>query len=133
MRYFGFLLQFVFTLYARSVLIAASAAVFLAAWAYYGYKHIGCHPMFASANIECGPVPVLAAEHALSIVRTLAPFQQDFLENKDLLMIYTAAALSAAIVIELVQAVIAIIRRRSARKVSRAHADNQQPSGEELT
>jgi hypothetical protein len=76
---------------------------------------------------------VLAAEHALSIVRTLAPFQQDFLANQDQLMIYVAVAVSAAIAIELLFAVIAIIRRRSARKLSRTHAENHQPSGEKLT
>lgn len=123
MRYLALLLQFVFTLYARLVLIGASAAGFLAAWAYYGYRHIGCHPMFASANIDCGPVPVLAAEHALSIVRAIAPFQQDLLANQNELMIYAAAALSAAVMIELALAVIAIIRRRSARKISRTIPD----------
>ena len=128
-RYLALLLQFVFTLYARAVLIIASLAACLAAWAYHGYKHIGCHPMFASANIDCGPVPVLAAEHTLSIVRAVAPFQQDLLANQNQLMIYTAAAVSAAIMIELLFAVIAIIRRRSARKLSRTHAENHQPTG----
>jgi hypothetical protein len=122
MRYLALLLQFVFTLYARLVLISASAAGFWAAWAYYGYKHIGCHPMFASANIDCGPVPVLAAEHALSIVRAIAPFQQDLLANQNEMLIYAAAALNAAVMIELALAVI-IIRRRSARKLSRTIAD----------
>jgi hypothetical protein len=118
MRYLGLLLQFVFTLYARAVLIGAGVAAFLIVWSYYGYKHIGCHPMFASANLECGPVPVLAAEHALSIVRKILPFQQDILANQDQLMIYATAALSAAILIELVFAGIAIMRRSSMRKSS---------------
>ena len=125
MRYLALLLQFLLKLYARIVLIGASAAGFLAAWAYYGYRHIGCHPMFASANIDCGPVPVLAAEHALSIVRAIAPFQQDLLANQDLLVIYAAVALCAAVMIELALAVIAIIRRRSARKLPRTIADTQ--------
>ncbi len=118
MRYVAGVLRFVLLLSARVVLAAALLASLAVAWAYYGYKNIGCHPMFSSSNIECGAVPVLAAEHSLVMVRTLLPFQQDILANQTQLISYTAAALGMAILIELVFALIAIIRRSNMRKSS---------------
>lgn len=116
MRYVAEVARFVLLLSARVVLAAALLASLAAAWAYYGYKNIGCHPMFSSSNIECGSVPVLAAEHSLAMVRTLLPFQKDILESQTQLISFASAALGAAIVIELVFAVFAIVRRRSMRK-----------------
>jgi hypothetical protein len=116
MRYGTGVLRFVLLLSARVVLAVALLASLAAAWAYYGYKNIGCHPMFSSSNIECGSVPVLAAEHSLAMVRTVLPFQQDILENQTQLISYASAALGVAILIELVFALIAIVQRRSMRK-----------------
>lgn len=116
MRYVAGALHFVLLLSARVVLAAALLASLAAAWAYYGYKKIGCHPMFSSSNIDCGSVPVLAAEHSLAMVRAVLPFQQDILANQTQLISYTSAALGAAILIELVFAAIAIVRQRGMRK-----------------
>jgi hypothetical protein len=82
--------------------------------------------MVSSANIECDPVPVLAAEHALSIVRTIAPFQQDILDNRDQLLLFFAAVVGLAILIEVAFASAAIILQRRLRTVSSTtDRDNQ--------
>ena len=120
MRFLGQVLRFALILYARVVLIGAGVSACIAAWAYYGYRHIGCHPMFSSANIECDPVPVLAAEHALSIVRTIAPFQQDIVENRHQLLLFSAAVVGFAILIEFAFALAAIILKRRIRTVCRS-------------
>jgi hypothetical protein len=126
MRFLGRLLCFAFILYARVVFIGAGVSACVAVWAYYGYRHIGCHPMFSSANIECDPVPVLAAEHALSIVRTIAPFQQDILEHRDQLLLFFAAVVGLAILIEVAFALAAIILKKRLRTVSSTtDRDNQ--------
>lgn len=75
--------------------------------------------MFSSANIECDPVPVLAAKHAMSIVRAMSPFQRDIVENRTQLMLFSAAAVGAAILIELAFAVAEIIRQRGVQKAAR--------------
>ena len=116
MRWLGQILRFVLLLWARAVLIGAVVAAAAAAWGYYGYQRIGCHPMFSSANIECGTVQVMSAEHSLAMVRVLAPYQQQLRDNQTELMLYGGIALLWAVVIELAFGVFAIMRRRRARR-----------------
>lgn len=110
------LLRFAFKLYARVVLIGAGVSVCIAAWAYYGYRHIGCHPMFSSANIQCGSVQTLAAKHSLEIVRTLAPYQQTLRDNQTALMIWAGVVFGAAVAVELAFGILAIRHRRRTRR-----------------
>jgi hypothetical protein len=117
MRFLGRLLRFALILYARVVLIGAGFSACIAAWAYYGYRRIGCHPMFSgSTGVECGSVQALAAEHAMSIVRTIAPFQEDILENRDQLLLFSAALVGFAILIEVVFALATIILQHGNKK-----------------
>ncbi len=101
---------------SRMILIGTVLAVSVAAWAYYGYRHIGCHPMFSSANIDCGSVQALAAEHSLAIVKALAPYQKDLQDNQTELTLYIGAAVVVALVVEVTLGLFAVIRRRRARR-----------------
>ena len=112
MRWLGQILRFLLLLSSRVVLISALLGGAAAAWGYYGYQRIGCHPMFSSANIECGTVQVMSAEHSLAMVRMFAPYQQQLRDNQTELMLYAGAAVIWAIVIELVFGTFAIMRRR---------------------
>lgn len=116
MRLLGQILRYVLLLFARGVLISAVIGALAAAWGYFGYQRIGCHPMFSSANIECGTLQVLAAEHSLEMVRVLAPYQQQLQDNQTELMLYGGTAVIWAVVIELLFGVFAIMRRRRARR-----------------
>jgi hypothetical protein len=101
---------------SRMILIGTVLFVSVAAWAYYGYQQIGCHPMFSSANIDCGSVQALAAEHSLAIVKLLAPYQQQLQDNQTELTLYIGAAVIGAVVIEVIFGFVAIIRRRRAKR-----------------
>src|SRR6056297_3169019 len=116
MRWLGQILRFLLLLSSRVVLISALLGGAAAAWGYYGYQRIGCHPMFSSANIECGAVQVMSAEHSLAMVRVLAPYQQQLRANPTELMLYGGIALLWAVVIELALGVFAIMRRRRAKR-----------------
>ncbi|EDM69401.1 hypothetical protein RAZWK3B_11702 [Roseobacter sp. AzwK-3b] len=116
MRWLGQILRFLLLLSSRVVMIGAVLGGAAAAWGYYGYQRIGCHPMFSSANIECGTVQVMSAEHSLAMVRTLAPYQQQLRDNQTELMLYGGIALLWAVVIELAFGVFAIMRRRRAKR-----------------
>lgn len=112
----GQLLRFTLLLCARAVLIAAFVGSLAAAWGYYGYQRVGCHPMFSSANIECGSVQQLAAEHAVIFARWMVPYQQRLLDNQAELTAYLGAAVISSLVIELLFGVFAILRRRRAKR-----------------
>ena len=102
---------------SRVILIGGGFAALIAAWAYYGYRRIGCHPMFSgSTGVECGSVQALAAEHALAIVRTLAPYQQTLRDNQAELVAWAGAVLGAAIAVELIFGFSAVLRHRRARR-----------------
>ena len=116
MRWLGQILRFLLLLSSRVVLIGGVIGGAAAAWGYYGYQRIGCHPMFSSANIECGTVQVMSAEHSLAMVRVLAPYQQQLRDNPTELMLYGGIALLWAVVIELALGVFAIMRRRRAKR-----------------
>jgi len=116
MRWLGQILRFLLLLSSRVVLIGGVIGGAAAAWGYYGYQRIGCHPMFSSANIECGTVQVMSAEHSLAMVRVLAPYQQQLRDNQTELMLYGGIALLWAVVIELALGVFAIMRRRRAKR-----------------
>ncbi|EDM69578.1 hypothetical protein RAZWK3B_11797 [Roseobacter sp. AzwK-3b] len=116
MRWLGQILRFLLLLSSRVVLIGGVIGGAAAAWGYYGYQRIGCHPMFSSANIECGTVQVMSAEHSLAMVRVLAPYQQQLRDNQTELMLYGGIALLWAVVIELGFSIVAIIRRRRSQR-----------------
>jgi len=116
MGWLGQVLRFVLLLSARAVLIGAIVGAAAAAWGYYGYQRIGCHPMFSSANIDCGTVQVLSAEHSLAMARMLAPYQQQLQDNQAGLMLYAGVAVLSALMIELGLGVFAVMRRRRARR-----------------
>lgn len=101
---------------SRMILIGTVLAVSMAAWGYYGYQHIACHPMFSSANIDCGSVQALAAEHSLALVKLLAPYQTVLQDNQTELTLYVGAAVIGAVAIELAFGVFAVMRRRRARR-----------------
>lgn len=116
MRWLGQVLRFVLLLSARAVLIGAVVGAAATAWGYYGYQRIGCHPMFSSANIDCGTVQVLSAEHSLAMARMLAPYQQQLQDNQAGLMLYAGVAVLSALMIELGLGVFAVMRRRRTRR-----------------
>ncbi|EDM69383.1 hypothetical protein RAZWK3B_11612 [Roseobacter sp. AzwK-3b] len=116
MRWLGHMMRFLLLLLSRVTLIGAVVGGIAAAWGYYGYQRIGCHPMFSSANIECGTVQVMSAEHSLAMVRVLAPYQQQLRDNQTELMLYGGIALLWAVVIELAFGVFAIMRRRRTKR-----------------
>lgn len=102
---------------SRLTLIGGGLAALIAAWAYFGYRRIGCHPMFSgSTGVECGAIQSLAAEHSLEIVRTFAPHQQAIRDNQVELTIGAGVAIGTAVTVELVFGVLAILRRRRARR-----------------
>lgn len=123
MRWLGLVLRFLLLLSSRTVLIGAVVGGAAAAWGYYGYQRIGCHPMFSSANIECGTVQVMAAEHSLAMARMLAPYQQQLQENQTELMLYGGVAVLWAVVIEVIFGIVAISRRRAKRDLFKGATD----------
>ncbi len=110
------LMRFLLLLASRATLIVAVAVLLAAAWGYYGYQRIGCHPMFSSTDIECGTVQVLAAEHSLALAKTLAPYQQQLQDNQTNLIILAGTAVIGAVVIEVIFGFVAIVRRRRAER-----------------
>lgn len=116
MRWLGLVLRFLLLLSSRTVLIGAVVGGAAAAWGYYGYQRIGCHPMFSSANIECGTVQVMAAEHSLAMARMLAPYQQQLQDNQTELMLYGGVVVLWAVVIEVIFGIVAISRRRREKR-----------------
>mgnify|MGYP000267497759 CR=1 FL=1 len=116
MRWLGHMMRFLLLLLSRVTLIGAVVGGIAAAWGYYGYQRIGCHPMFSSANIECGAVQVQAAEHSLAMARMVAPYQQQVQDNQAGLMLCAGVAVLSALMIELGLGVFALMRRRRARR-----------------
>ena len=118
MQFGGQFLRFVLLFYSRAVLIVAVLAGLAAAWGYYGYQRIGCHPMFTSANVECGSLQTLSAEHAMAMARAVVPYQQMLRDNQQLLIQALIGALIIAVLIELMFAVVKILQRRRLRRLS---------------
>lgn len=116
MRVLGLICKFVLLLCARAVLIAAFLGSIAFAWGLYGYQRISCHPMFSPANIECGNEQQLAAEHAVILARSFVPYQQVLRDNQAELTVYVGVAVISSLVIELVFAVFAILRRRRGKR-----------------
>lgn len=112
----GQLLHFTLLLCARAVLIAAFVGSLVAAWGFYGYQRVSCHPMFSSADIECGSAQQLAAEHAVILARSFVPYQQVLRDNQAELTLYVGVAVISSLVIELVFGVFAILRRRRVKR-----------------
>jgi hypothetical protein len=102
---------------ARIILIGAMLAAATAAWGYYGYQQIACHPMFSSSsNVECESVQALSAEHSLAIVKVLAPYQQVLQIHQVEIALWAAVALVWAIVIEVAVGIFAIWRKKRAKR-----------------
>lgn len=101
---------------ARIVLLATFLAAITSAWAYYGYQRMGCHPMFSSANIECGPVQARAAEHAVAIAKLLVPYQEVARANQDVLIRSGSIVVLLCVLVEVVHRLAAFFRRRRSKR-----------------
>ena len=117
MQFGGQFLRFVLLFFSRAVLIVAVLAGLAAAWGYYGYQRMGCHPMFASANVECGSLQTLSAEHAMAMARAVVPYQQVLRDHQHALVQAAVAALAAAVAIEILFALGRIVGRRRAKRL----------------
>lgn len=111
--FFVFLLMFT----SRLILTGAILGVSVATWGYYGYTQIACHPMFSSSsNAKCGSVQTLSAELSLEIVKALAPYRQVLFTHQVEIVLWTAFALSWALIVELAFVIFEIRRKRPVRK-----------------
>ena len=105
-------LLFLVLLITRAILLCAVLGGLLAAWGYYGYQRIACHPMFQTGNIECDETSVLAAEHSLVLAKAVLPYQTFVLEHQTELTILAGVVVGFALLFEIVVSVARIVRRK---------------------
>ena len=110
-------LQFLILLITRTVLVLAASGALLAAWSFYGYRHIACHPMFQSGNIVCDEVAALAAEHSVALAQAFLPYQQLALDYRAQLVSIAAVTVGFALLVEILIGLFTIMRRKKTLKV----------------
>ena len=96
------------------VLLAASLGALVGGWLYFGYIQIECHPMFAKAEVACGMLQTWASEHVMTAGRAMMPYRQVLTDQNELLILLAGAAISAALLIQIVHRV---VRRRRKRRL----------------
>ena len=95
------------------VVLAASLGALVGGWLYFGYSKLECHPMFAKAEAACGMLQTWASEHVMIAGRAMMPYRQVLTDQKELLILLVGAAISAALLIQIVHRV--VLRRRKRR------------------
>jgi hypothetical protein len=126
LKVMGNVLRFLLLVSSRAIFICSGVAALAAAWGYYGYERISCHPMFSPSKAECDSVQVIAAEHAMSMVRTLAPLQTMVRDQQVEIVFTFGAVLAWAVSIELIFGVAGVVKRRRERRDMFKRAKNLQ-------
>ncbi len=95
------------------VLLITGLGSLSAAWLYHGYINVGCHPMFAKSDIDCGVLPTWASEHMMIAGRAFMPYREVVTSEQDILLLSTFGTVGAALLIQVVNRV--LVRRRKRR------------------
>jgi hypothetical protein len=95
----GRALVFVLLLYSRSVQLLAGATMLLAAWLYYGSKHVQCRDT-GSLIKACGEAEVLSAAHSHNVGLFLLRHKDVLFSWREVLPELIYSLIASAIILE---------------------------------
>ena len=122
MLWIGRALVFVLLLYSRSVQLLAGATMLLAAWLYYGSKHVQCRDT-GSLIKACGEAEVLSATHSHNVGLFLLRHKDVLFSWREVLPELIYSLIASAIILEFALIGLNLLRRQ--QQLSGINSDNQ--------
>lgn len=122
MLWIGRALVFVLLLYSRSVQLLAGAIMLLAAWLYYGSKHVQCRET-GSLIKACGEAEVLSATHSHDVGLFLLRHKDVLFSWREVLPELIYSLIASAIILEFALIGLNLLRRQ--QQLGGTNSDNQ--------